>query len=119
MMKFTLCTLTVVLVLAGCAERHDVAYYKAHPNDRDFKIAACKSQPGAFSNDAECISAAEAEEVFPVSYWRANSTARQHKLADCKEYAATLGKSANCENASRAANAVLGAGKAIYLPAAK
>jgi hypothetical protein len=118
-MKKYLLVLPLAAMLAACGGKHDVAYYKAHTDERDTKVAECRNQAGAFDNDKECINAALADDVRPVSYWKDNGEERKVKLAECKEHGATIGKSENCENAGRAAAATLGGGKPVYVPVGK
>lgn len=117
-MKKLLLLMPLVALLAACGEKHDVAYYKAHPDERDTKVSVCRANPGSFDNDKECIAAANADDVRPVSYWKENSDERKAKLAECKEHAATLGQSDNCRNAQQAQVSAFGAGgKPVYLTA--
>lgn len=108
MRRFSL--LVVALAVSACAEKHDVAYFKAHTEIRDTKLAKCRNQPGAFDNDSECINAALADDVRQVSYWKAQPAEMKRKLAECKEHAATIGQSDNCKNAAMAQNSNLGGG---------
>lgn len=117
-MKKLLYFAVLAIALAGCNKpARDAAYYRANVAERDQKLAACRAQGGAFDNDGECIGAWFALDVRPVSYWLAHSGERGAMTDQCKEHAATLGKSPNCDNASRAAVAVLGAGRPVYVPA--
>lgn len=52
--------LLLLLLLAACGETHDVAWYRAHPEERAAKIAWCNNHAGADRTDADCLNARRA-----------------------------------------------------------
>jgi len=115
-MKKLLYLSSLAALLAACGMPHDAAYYRANTAQRDQKMDMCRGQANAFDNDRECIAAWQALDVMPVSYWLAHAVERKAMTDQCKEHAATLGKAPNCQNASQAEVAVLGGGRAVYVP---
>ena len=55
----TLVTLSAAALLAACSQKepNTVAYYTAHPAERDQIVAECKNNPGKFKDDPDCINA--------------------------------------------------------------
>lgn len=54
------------VLFAGCAPRqatHDVAYYRAHAQDRGRVLSDCANDPGSRGQEPDCLNAREAERL--------------------------------------------------------
>lgn len=63
-----LATLVVAasILCAGCAPRqatHDVAYYRAHAQERGQILSDCANDPGSRGQEPDCLNAREAERL--------------------------------------------------------
>lgn len=64
--------------LAGCAPaepRHDVAYYRDHPDARGAMMTACRNDRGEAKADSNCANALAADsEAVSKKFWAAPAT---------------------------------------------
>jgi len=50
-----------IVSLAGCKGTHDVAWWKAHPNELKQQLAKCDSDPGELEHVPNCVNAKKAQ----------------------------------------------------------
>lgn len=63
----------LALLVAACSPAepdHDIAYYRAHPDERATKMAACQNDRGKLAATANCINALAADsEATSKKFW--------------------------------------------------
>lgn len=59
-LPLSLALMTAAAACVSCGREEPpktVAYYTAHPAERDARIAVCKNDPGTLKNDPDCVNA--------------------------------------------------------------
>ena len=60
--KHFLTILSTTVLLTACSEKiHDLEYYKTHEKERLARMEKCKSNPGKYKEDGNCINAFKAD----------------------------------------------------------
>lgn len=87
----------LTLVLTGCLEKKDEAYYKLHLTEARNKVTECRATPSNFDSNAECIAAYHADYITSEQ-WANNFTDDQRKSEKifCADHAANLGDALSC-----------------------
>lgn len=87
----------LALVLTGCLEKKDEAYYKLHLTEAHEKVTECRATPSNFDSNAECIAAYHADYITGEQ-WANNFTIEQLKAEEkfCSEHAANLYDAPSC-----------------------
>jgi PBP1b-binding outer membrane lipoprotein LpoB len=114
--KIILSVSALALVLTGCLEKKDEAYYKLHLTEAHEKVTECRATPSNFDSNAECIAAYHADYITSEQ-WAKNFTMEQLKAEKkfCSEHAANLGDAWSCGSLEHALRIKIGVG--TYIPA--
>lgn len=79
LLRITLAASALALALAGCSQPepdHDVAYYKAHPDETKTKLAACQNDRGKLAATSNCINALAADAAATsTKFWNVQKPA--------------------------------------------
>lgn len=62
MKKTVFATLLATVLLTACGEKiYDLEYYKTHEKERKAQMEKCKSNPGKYKDNANCLNAFTAD----------------------------------------------------------
>ena len=62
MKKTVFATLLATILLTACGEKiHDLEYYKTHEKERKAQMEKCKSNPGKYKGNGNCVNAFTAQ----------------------------------------------------------
>lgn len=107
--------IAIGVLLAGCAQGHDDAFYRAHDAERAAKIAECLVLDSmAFQKSPECSAAVLAEPYRPYEYWKANRADRQQWMQLCTSVNMPVQQSNICVSVGKASSAMMGGGTPVY-----
>lgn len=107
--------IAVGLLLAGCSQPHDEAFFRANESERVAKVTECLALDSlAFQKSAECVAAVVAEPYYPHEYWQAHRDQRMQWMKLCRSVGMPTRQSDVCISAAKSSMANMGGGTPIY-----
>lgn len=96
--------LAVAVLLAACAPKQDIDFFKKNEAERIAKVAECSGallatgKVGEFETDTACVAAFLAEPYQPREFWNENKALKSERLKTCKAVGIELKGSSTCQS---------------------